>query len=44
MTNLKDFFYDGTVNYKNKAVENMFLYSHLVAIVDPNKFSMSKVF
>ena len=44
MTNLKDFFYDGTINYKNKKVENMFLYSHLVAIVDPKRFSMNKVF
>ncbi len=42
MTNLKDFFYDGTVHYKNKAIENMFLYSHLVAIVDPQTFQMSK--
>ena len=35
MTNLQDFFYDGIINSMSKSVENMFIYSHLVAIVDP---------
>jgi hypothetical protein len=42
MTNLRDFFYDGAIKYKNKQLENMFLYSHLIAIVDPATFLIKK--
>ena len=38
MTNLQDFFYDGAVNYMSKSVDNVFVFSHMVAIVDPLRF------
>jgi hypothetical protein len=41
MTNLQDFFYDKTVNWISKPIKNMFLYSHLVAIVDPEVFNVN---
>ena len=41
MTNLQDFFYDKTINWKSQPIYNIFIYSHMVAIVDPDKFTIS---
>lgn len=41
MTNLQDFFYDKTINWKSEPINSMFIYSHLVTIVDPDSFTIS---
>ena len=41
MTNLQDFFYDKTIASMSKQIDNLFIYSHLVAIVDPETFSVN---
>lgn len=40
MTNLQDFFYSKTLSWQNTPVDRVFIYSHLVAVVDPLKFSV----
>ena len=40
MTNLQDFFYEKTISWMSKPIDNIFIYSHLVAIVDPEVFSL----
>jgi hypothetical protein len=41
MTNLQDFFYDKTINWKSHPINSMFIYSHMVAIVDPDTFTIT---
>lgn len=40
ISNLQDFFYNRTLTWKNTAIDNVFIYSHLVALVDPMKFNV----
>jgi hypothetical protein len=39
ITNLQDFFYNKTLTWKNSPVNSMFIFSHLVATVDPLTFT-----
>jgi hypothetical protein len=35
---LQDYFYDQTMTWSNKGIDSMFMLSHLVTIVDANRF------
>jgi len=35
LTNLQDYFYNRTLTWKNRNIERVHLYSHLVCMVDP---------
>jgi hypothetical protein len=40
MTNLQDYFYNRTLAWKNTEINRIFLYSHLVCMVDPVTFNV----
>ena len=35
---MQDYFYDQTMTWSNKGIDSMFMLSHLVTIVDANRF------
>jgi hypothetical protein len=38
MTNLQDYFYNRTLQWKNTPIDRVFIFSHIVALVDPITF------